>query len=534
MPKTNLLEPFLGNVEKLGDQPCLQYKKDGSWKSLSWTETEKIVGGIALGLQASGFATGDRVGLFSSTRVEWTLCDLAVLSLGGVTVPIYPSNTAEQAAFILRNSGARFVFVETKGQFEKIALMKKDLPDLKKVILMTEDFGGDREDLRPWRQGIKEIRPDDPATIVYTSGTTGPPKGAVLNHANFISDAEALMERFDFGPGDLCMLCLPLAHIFARAMQFWQLAAGYTHVYAESLEKLFENIRETRPHFFSTVPRVLEKVRERLRNQPAEVIRAAFGGRLRFAISGGAPLAKEIAEFLYGAGVLILEGYGLTETTAGIFINSEKKFKFGTVGTVLHGIEAKIAEDGEVLVRGPMVFQGYYKDPEATEAVLTKDGWFGTGDVGEIDGEGFLKITDRKKDIIITSAGKNIAPQNIENFLKTISWISQVMVHGDLRNYLTALVTLNREAVEAYARTNQIAFGDFKELVRHPKIFELVQKAIEEKNKTLASFETIKKFAILEDDFSQEEGELTPTLKVRRKFVSEKYKEILDRLYQDS
>jgi long-chain acyl-CoA synthetase len=531
----NLLQPFLENAEKLGDQPCLQFKKEGNWSALSWKEAAEEARKIAVGLKALGVKKGDRVGLFSSTRPEWTLCDLAILSLGAVTVPIYPSNTAEQAAYILENSGARVAFVETEEQHEKVASMRKKLPDLGKILFLTEQVAeGDEGDLRRWRKGIEEIRPGDLATIVYTSGTTGPPKGAVLSHSNFIAEAEALMRLFDFGPGDLCFLYLPLAHIFARAMQFWQIAAGYTHSYAESLEKLFENIREVRPHFFTTVPRVLEKLYEKLRNQPPEAVRGAFGGNLRCAISGGAPLAREIGEFLHSKGVLIVEGYGLTETTAGIFINSEKENRFGSVGKILHRMEARIAEDGEILVRGPMIFQGYFKNEEATREAMADDGWFKTGDVGEIDDEGFLKITDRKKDLIITSAGKNIAPQNLENLLKTIPFVSQVMVCGDRRNYLTALVTLNREAVEQYARANQIAFGDFKDLVRHPKIFELIQQAIEEKNKTLASFETIKKFAILENDFSQEAGELTPTLKVRRKFVSEKYKEILDRLYQDS
>ena len=589
----NLLEVFLQSAEEMGDRPCLKFKDNGRWKNLSWVQVEERVKAIALGLKALGVKKGDNVAIFSETRVEWTLCDLAILSLGAVTVPIYQSNTAEQVSYILQDSESGVVIVENKDLYQKV---RQGRPP-KKIILMTGKVEGDKNaltlekieslglgddqegDEQGWRKGIEAIHPSDMATFVYTSGTTGPPKGVMLTHGNFLAELEGCLRTFDITLRDTGLLFLPLAHIFARVMQFFQLRVGCVHAYAESIDKLIDNLGEVKPHFFASVPRIFEKVHERILQQVEEgsplkkavfswatavgrdigrkrqekgligpllllqeqlasflvfrKLRQKLGGRLRYAVSGGAPLSKEIGEFFYSTGVKILEGYGLTETTAAINCNTPRHFRFGTVGRAVHGIEEKIAPDGEILVKGPMIFEGYYKNPEATREVLTADGWFKTGDIGEIDADGFLKITDRKKDIIVTAAGKNIAPQNIEKFLKTVPFISQVVVHGDRRKYLSALVTLNHEPIEEYARSTGIDFGSFHELAKHPKVFNMVKRAIDEKNKKMASFETIKRFAILENDFSQESGELTPTLKVKRKFVSEKYRDVLDKLYQE-
>jgi long-chain acyl-CoA synthetase len=592
----NIPQIFVQSVEKFNQRSCFRFKKEGKWKTLTWTQVYERVRLIALGLKALGLQEGDRVALFAPTSLEWTLCDLAILSTGGVTVPVYQSSTPEQVSYILRHSGARWVFVGSDPLYEKILSAKRDLPPLERIILISgtrekeegvvglgavQAVGEEADEAANslWRKGIDRIRSRDTATIVYTSGTTGPPKGAELTHGNFLAEIDALTHLFEMRQGDVSILFLPLAHIMARVIQFIQIRAGFAQAYAEIGETLIEEISEIRPHFLVAVPRLFEKAYEqvhkkvemsspmkkgifawsvavgqeiskkkqerkivspllRLRGWIADLllfrkVRRIFGGRVRFVVSGGAPLSRQIAEFFHAAGLLILEAYGLTETTGAIYCNTHEDFRFGTVGKRVNGMVVKIASDGEIMTRGPTLFQGYYRDPERTRRVLMSDGWFKTGDIGEIDQDGYLKITDRKKDIIVTAGGKNVAPQNIENLLKTIPFVSQVVVHGDQRKYLTALVTLNEEPVSEFAKNEGISYSAFKELARHPRVFELLKKAIEEKNRELASFETIKRFAILEDDFTEEAGELTPTLKVKRKFVNQKYKEVLDQLYRE-
>lgn len=589
----SLLHPFLENVERLRDRPCFTFKQGSKWETLSWREALERVAAIAMGLKTLGIKKGDAVVIFSNTSVEWTLLDLAILSLGGVTVPIYQSSTALQARFIIQNSDARIVAVEGREHYKKVFPSLSELPLVTHLILIEGKNPGDektltlnqliekgrRGDTEAWRRGIDQIQGGDVATYVYTSGTTGNPKGAILTHGNFTSEVEALGSIFGISEREYSIIFLPLAHILARVLQFYQLRVGYVQAYAESIEKLVDNIGEVRPHFFVSVPRIFEKVYERVLSQveagsplkkalfswatavgkeasrrlqrrekiPLKLVlqreiatwlvfrklRARLGGRLKFCVSGGAPLSQEIAEFFHAAGILVLEGYGLTETTAAVNCNSVTDFRFGTVGKTIAGVEEKLADDGEILVRGPVIFKGYYKNPEGTREALSEEGWFKTGDIGEIADDGFLRITDRKKDIIVTAAGKNIAPQNIENLIKTVPIISQVMVYGDRKKYLAALVTLNLDELKNYARTRQIHFHDYKDLVKNPQIYAFVKKAIEEKNKTLASYETVKRFTILEDDFTQETGELTPTLKVKRKFVSQKYKDVIEQLYQE-
>ncbi|MBI1908957.1 MAG: long-chain fatty acid--CoA ligase [Deltaproteobacteria bacterium] len=595
-PPQTILDIFSESCDRFAGKTCFQYKKNGSWQSMSWEEASRQVEAISLGLSQLGVRKGDTVALFSATRLEWTLCDLAILSLGGVTVPIYQSNTAEQAQYIIEDAGAKVVFVEGEAQAKKIQSVQSSLPQLQKLILMegASEFlplittlealcqSGAKEAQEKgsvWEKAKKAIEPRDMATIVYTSGTTGNPKGAILTHGNIVGEVEACMKIISLSPDQVGLCFLPLAHIVARAIQFFQLKAGFVNAYAESIDKLIDNLAEVRPHFIVSVPRIFEKVYERVQSQvqagspikkgifawalqvgrqvsqklqrregvPLSLkvqyslarrlvfgkILQKLGGRLEFSISGGAPLSREIAEFFHAMGLLILEGYGLTETTAAINCNSPNDYRFGTVGRPALGVEEKIAPDGEILVRGPMVFKGYYRKPEATREAVDGEGWFRTGDIGLMDAEGYLTITDRKKDIIVTAAGKNIAPQNLENLIKMDPYISQVMIHGDKRKYLSALVTLNQAEVQKFASERGIAFHHFGDLVRHPQIYNLIKQSIEEKNQKLPSYETIKKFAILENDFTQEAGELTPTLKVKRRFVSEKYREVLDKLYQD-
>lgn len=592
MPK-NLLEIFAASVKQRGEAPCFRYKENGKWVSLNWNEVYRQVMDLAGGLKKLGVQKGDRVSIFSRTRHEWTVADLAILSVGAITVPIYESSIPEQAAYILENAGVKLVFCEDAGQYKKIESVRQTLPNLKQIVLFDPMEGkkdgvysldevmilGSGEGEPIFKKMMVELTPETEVSYVYTSGTTGPPKGAVLTHGNFLAEILAMKERLDFPSRIESLLFLPLAHILARVVQFAQLENGFVQCYAESIDKLMDDIAEVGPHLMASVPRIFEKVHTRVmqgvetssagkkkifnwalsvgeeRSQKLlekkiispvlalkwrlayklvfSKLHKKMGGRIEYFISGGAPLSRDIAQFFFAAGFLILEGYGLTETTAAVTVNSKNDLKIGTVGKPLRGAEIRIASDGEILVRGPLVFKGYYKKPEDTAIALEKDGWFHTGDIGILDEDGFLKITDRKKDIIVTAAGKNIAPQNIESLIKTDPLISQVMVHGDNRKYLSALITLNKDEVLSYARDKHISFKDYSDLVKNDKIYQMIKSRIEEKNRQLAKYETIKKFAILDKDFSVETGELTPTLKVKRKFTSDKYKAILDQFYQE-
>src|SRR5713101_3287138 len=425
---------------------------------------------------------------------------------------------------------------------------------------------------------VASTRPTDLATIVYTSGTTGPPKGVMQTHGNHIAAVTASKQATPVEEGWVHLLFLPLAHSFARLESFLGVAHGLTTAFAENLDKVGENLKETRPHFICSVPRVFEKVygkilagveagspakrkifgwavsvgrdvsRHQQRGQPVPAtlelkrklahrlvfskLHAALGGRLQWAVSGGAPLSRDIAEFFHAAGILLLEGYGLTETCPALTFNRPDRFKFGSVGQTLPGVQLRIAADGEILARGPNIATlGYFKQPEATREVFDLDGWFHTGDIGTIDGDGFLVITDRKKDLIVTAGGMNIAPQNIENLLKADPFISQAMVHGDRRPYPVALITLNAEELTKFARDQGILAAEPAVLVKHPKILERVQRTVDEKNSELQSYAKIKKFLVLPEDFTVENGALTPTLKVKRKVISDKHRAALDSLY---
>lgn len=586
-------EMFMSACKKGGDRPALRHKVRGRWESLSWRQFDDQARAVAAGLAGLGVNPGDKVALLSNTRLEWITVDMGILCAGAVNVPIYQSNLAREVEFILADSEACVAFVEDDAQLRKVLEHRAGLPRLRKIVLIAgprssdplvitlDDLvaAGRQGDLAEVQRRADAVTPGDLASLVYTSGTTGNPKGAMLTHEGFLFVTASVSSILKRAPEDETLLFLPLAHIFARIIELVCIHDNVVVSVAESIEKLMDNVVEVRPTFMASVPRIYEKIyakmigdvqeagkvkkalfefslatgrelsrhrqkRERIPPLTAARYAAAdrlvfakmrerFGGRLRFFVSGGAPLSKEIAEFFHAAGILILEGYGLTETTAVTNVNRLDNFRFATVGPPIPGVEQKIAPDGEVLSRSPGVMKGYYKRDEETREVLDADGWFHTGDVGEFDENGFLRITDRKKDIIITAGGKNIAPQNIETHIKNNPLISQVMVYGDKRKYLSALVTLNYEEAAKYAEAHGLAYRDVKDLAGHPELRRKVEEIIAEKNKDLASYESVKKFEILADDFTQESGELTPTLKVRRKVVAQKYKAILDAFYEE-
>jgi long-chain acyl-CoA synthetase len=557
---------FGKRVAQSGTKPAMRYKAEGSWKSLSWNDWHQASLEIAAGLAALGIAKGDRVCLLANTRPEWFMCDIGVLMAGAATVPIYQSNTPEQCQYIVDDSGARVVIAENAAQAAKVKNVKivtMDAADGATTLATLRESGrkwlGDHAGAleRTW----EAIEPTQMFTIVYTSGTTGPPKGVVLLHSNMTFETEALTGALALGPHDEQLLFLPLAHIFAKILMWSAIEGGALTSFAQSINTLKDDLAEVRPTFMGAVPRVYEKFyagiqqnvkdssptkqkifrwatrvgaeasRKRQSGQRAGGFRFWLANKLvfsklkkrlgldntRFLISGGAPLAREIAEFFHSLDVLVVEGYGLTETTAATHVNHPRSYRIGSVGQSVPGIEVKIADDGEILMRGGNIMKEYYKKPADTRAVLDPDGWFHSGDIGVVE-DGFLRITDRKKDLIVTAGGKNVAPQNLEGALKArCPYVSQVMVHGDNRKFLTALITAADDAIA--------------KLGSRAAVEKEIASAVEALNKELPSYETIKKFAVLEKDFSQETGELTPTLKVKRKVVTEKYRSVLDAFY---
>jgi long-chain acyl-CoA synthetase len=595
MADDTLARMFWARVERSGSGPAQQYKRGGRWHTLSWREMGEIVREVATGLIALGRKPGDAVGILSASRAEWVQADFAIFTAGCRTIPIYPSYPPDLIQYIVNDAGIRVLIAEDPGQLEKLIEVRAKMPDLERVVVIQGYQGRDpwvstwdalrqlgRDDADKLKTElatrVADGRPDDIATIVYTSGTTGPPKGVVQTHDNHMAMLKSSEQTLRVSEGDVHLLFLPLAHSFGRLESFAGVYRGLTTAFAENLDKLRDNLGEVRPHFICSVPRVFEKVyatvlaraeaetgvkkrifhwavgvgrkvsRLKQARQPVPAglamqyrvadtlvfgkMRAALGGRLRFAVSGGAPLSKEIAEFFHAAGVLILEGYGLTETCPALTFNREDNYKFGSVGLPQPGVELKIAPDGEILGRGPNIAKGYFKKPEATAEVFLPDGWFATGDIGRIDADGFLFITDRKKDLIVTAGGMNIAPQNVENLMKGDPFISQVMVHGDRRPYPVALITLNPEELAKFAREQGILNAEPAALAKHPKVVERVSRIVEQRNADLQSYAKIKKFLILPEDFTVDNGLLTPTLKVKRKVITETHKELLDSLYR--
>jgi long-chain acyl-CoA synthetase len=592
-----------GTLNQLFFQACEQYDKpdalfvkvDGAFRPISHRTLLERVRRAAFGLQELGVRPGDRVGLLSENRPEWAIADYACLSACMADVPIYPNATADQAAYILRDSGAAAIFVSTAEQAAKIAQARKQCPALRHVIgfdtqrhagvdltlaeLEARGASAETPDrIAAYRKSADAVKPTDVATIIYTSGTTGDPKGVMLTHDNIFSNVRAARAVVPFAGEDICLSFLPLSHIFERmAGHYMMLDTGTSIAYAESLEKVRDNLPEVRPTLVLSVPRLYEKMyaavlekalagsfvkkqiffwARRVADRWADTklsggtpqgllafqyalaqrlvfskLKARTGGRLRYFVSGGAPLAPEINKFFYAAGLVILEGYGLTETSPVIAVNSPQHFKIGTVGKPVAGVEVKIAADGEIMTRGPHVMKGYFNKPEATAEVLDADGWFHTGDIGELDAGGFLRITDRKKDIIVTAAGKNIAPQPIEGLVKQNKFVTEAVMIGDRRKYPVMLVVPNWDNLEKWARSKNLAWTTRAELLRNPAVREKMEREVLGECHNLARFEMPKRVGLLEHEFSVERGELTPTLKVKRRVVDKTYKSLIDTLY---
>jgi len=593
MPYQSIYELFSKISSTNPDKVAYRYKSGGVWKNVRWRDQVETCKKISKSLMALGVKKGERVAILSQTRLEWVQCDFGLVSCGAVTVGIYHTNLAPDCAYIINHSDAEIIFVENQDQLSKVQQARENTPKLRQLIIFDGDGSADgsvlsfAEFLRKgegiseaeYEARAKSIRPDDLASLVYTSGTTGVPKGAMITHENLLFVSESAAQSLYFEPHFETLLFLPLAHVFARLVVYFCLNRGHAVAFAESLEKVGENLKEIRPQFICSVPRIFEKIyskittsvqdaggiKEKLFNwaltvgyevsrlqqnkQPIPAllrlkhnlankivlhkIQDAFGGRLVWAVSGAAPLNKSIAEFFHACGVLILEGIGMTENTSFTNVNRYDHNKFGTVGPAGPGIEMKVAPDGEVLYRGKGIMKGYFKNPEATAEAIDQDGWQYTGDVGEIDSDGFLKITDRKKELIITSGGKNIAPQRIERILRTSRFISQALAYGDRKKYITALITLNREQIEPWARERGITYERFEDLANHAEIQKLIEAEVKAKNAELASFESVKKVAIIPQDFSIAGGELTPTLKLKRKVVTEKYRPMIEGLYSN-
>ena len=583
---------FLQSVETFDKKDAFRYKSGGKYVDVSHREALDRVHHAMLALRALGLAKGDRVALLSENRVEWALADLAILSAGCITVPVYPTVPPSQVEYILTDSEARAIFVSTPALLAKVSACRSRLPRLQHVICFDPDSAdegvvpfdafverGRMVEPKPaYRDLIATIGKYDWASIIYTSGTTGDPKGVILTHWNFMSNVRAALAIFEIGPKDSCLSFLPLSHAFERTAGYYvMMTAGATIAYAESVDTVADNLGEVRPTVMISVPRLYEKMYARVldtvekgsptkqrifrwavasgrryvseklsgRVSPTTAgkrhlasilafrkLQARTGGRMRFFVSGGAPLAREIAEFFYAAGLPILEGYGVTETTPVISANTFENFRFGTVGKPLPGVEVRIAEDGEILVRGENVMQGYYKKPEATNEAI-KDGWYYTGDIGHLDEDGFIVITDRKKDLIITAGGKNVAPQPIESKLKQSPFIGEAVLFGDRRRFITAVLVPRFEKLEEHATAAGIPYHDRASLVATPAVHEIYERELAAVNAELANYEQPKKFILVDRELTVEDGDLTPSLKVKRRVVELKYRARIDALYAE-
>jgi long-chain acyl-CoA synthetase len=580
------------------DRPAImKYKSGERWVDISVPQFRDTVRWFAEGLHELGVKAGDRVGILSENRPEWTMSDFAILCASAVSVPVYPTLLGWQIEYILNDAGTVAVVCSNKEQLDKIMEIRSHVPTLHHVIvcdapspvpagvLTFEEVveRGKKYEAshgRNWFDQSKASRkPDDLATLVYTSGTTGNPKGAMLSHGNITSNVTTVRETVPFQPGDVALSILPLSHILERMVDYLYYLKGGCVAYAENVNKVADNLQEVKPQFFAAVPRLFEKMRARVMDNVATApaarqkifhwalkvaeerlpyrvdlepmplglkvksaiadklvfskILARLGGNVKYVVSGGAPLSADLAAFFIGAGVEILEGYGLTETSPVIAVNRPDKRRIGTVGPIIPGIEVKIASDGEILSRGPHIMKGYWNNEEATRQAIDPDGWFHTGDIGEIDSDGFLKITDRKKDIIINAYGKNIAPQPLEALLKSSPYVGTPVLIGDRRKYLSALIVPNFEKLERDAASLGVNVGSRDQLVNDERVKKLIQDEIDRFNQNLDRQEKIRRFALLPRDFTIEEDEITPSLKVKRKVIDKKYKHIIDQLYAD-
>jgi long-chain acyl-CoA synthetase len=574
-------------AEQFADRVAVRHKVDGDWRDVTYAEVGDIVREIGLGLIDLGIAPGERVSLLCNTRPEWTYCDFAITSAGAVVVPIYPTNSPEECEWVAGNSESVAVVCEDASQVAKIVAVRERLPDLRTIVVIdpageTADAisldevreRGRGRDVAELEARTAAVTPEDPFTFIYTSGTTGPPKGCVLTHGNYrrvvtmLESAGAVLED------EVTYLFLPLAHAYALLIQLVNFDVGTTIVYyGGDSTQIVPELQQVSPTYLPSVPRVFEKiytlalssqapeVQEKMRaaaklgvqvrdlrvrgeEVPAELlapfeaaeeqlfknVRGIFGGRVRQAVSGAAPIAKEILEFFYGCGVPVLEGYGMTETATVATYSTIEHHRFGSVGRVLPGVEARIADDGELLIKGDNIFQGYYRNDDASFGAII-DGWLHTGDLGSIDEDGYVHITGRKKDIIITAGGKNLTPANLENDIKQSRWVSQAVMHGDRRPYPVMLIALDEEEIVPWAKEHGIEETSIAALAENDQVRALVQAELDKANAKYAQVEQIKRFFIVDHDLSQETGELTPTLKVKRNVVNEKYAERFDALY---
>ena len=590
---TTLTAIFFESIEKFSLPHAYQYKKGGVYTPITHAEVLERARRLSLGLSAIGVKRGDRVGIMSENRPEWALADWACLCGGMTDVPIYPTLPGDQIVHPLNDSGAAALFVSNEGQAAKAASVRDQFRTVKAIISFVEPkpAGVDHSfaelealgaaldspaKAAEWKAAALTVKPDDLATLIYTSGTTGLPKGVMLTHDNIASNVRASQQKVPLVAGEVALSFLPLSHIFERMGDYLFFSCGISIAYAESIDTVPFNLSEVRPHFAMSVPRLFEKMYARVLENAVSggVVKArifawargvadrwadaklagrepgAFtawqygiaqklvfsklkertGGRLRYFVSGGAPLAPSINKFFYAAGLTILEGYGLTETSPVISVNSPDAFRIGSVGKCVAGVEVSIAADGEILTRGPHVMQGYYNRPDATAEAIDADGWFHTGDIGVLEDD-FLRITDRKKDIIVTAGGKNIAPQPIENRIKLNKYVSQAVMIGDKRKFPVVLIVPNWDNLEKWAGIKNIIWTERRQLLEMPTIRAKMEKEVQSTIDGLAHFEQPKKIALLEHDFSIERGELTPKLSVKRKVIDQSYKALIDALY---
>ena len=580
---------FLDAVQRLQGEEAFRRRDPHGWTSITYSEFAANVRRLARAMSTLGIERGDRVAILSDNRPEWPLADYATLCLGAFDVPVYPTLPADQIVYLLEDSGAKLIVASTAEQVEKVRSVRNRLPELRWLITMDEMATGEGEmtlaqalergadgahDIEGFESRAREVKPDDVATIIYTSGTTGRPKGVMLTHDNIYSNTQAVDGVLPTGTEDVALSLLPLSHIFERMVDYFLFSKGVTIAFAESIEKVPENLMEVHPTIVASVPRLYEKIYARVKSAPGvkgllvkwatgvgrrwadaklagrepsaltnlqhrladrivfTKLRERTGGQLRFFISGGAPLSESLGRFFYSAGVLILEGYGLTETSPVTNVNRPDRFRFGTVGPAVPGTTIRIADDGEILVKGPQVMKGYYRNEEATREAIDAEGFFHTGDVGEIDADGFLRVTDRKKDLIVTAGGKNIAPQPIENRLKLNPLIAEAVMIGDRRPHPIVLIVPNGVNLKGWATQAGMGADEVEALVKEPKVQAMMQREVERQLAGLASYELPKKIGLLGREFTIDGGELTPKLSVKRRVVEKKYAELIESMYE--